>query len=86
MMLMRLLWSVPEIKIVVDDLNEIKTGEISRETGTIAGIYSGLNGAANHYSLILAFDMPFVSFRMIKTLVDLLEEDIDFDKGKIVIR
>jgi molybdopterin-guanine dinucleotide biosynthesis protein A len=71
-----------EIKIVLDDLNEIKTGKISRETGPIAGIYSGLNKAANHYSLILAFDMPFVSFRMIKTLVDVLDEDIDFDKSK----
>jgi len=70
----------PEIKIVLDDLDEIETGKIPRETGPIAGIYSGLNNAINHYSFILAFDMPFISFRMLKTLVDIIKEDTGIDE------
>ena len=70
----------PGIKIVVDDLDDIREGRSIRETGPIAGIYSGLKAARNHFSFILAFDMPFVSYRLIKALVDILEKSNDFEK------
>ncbi len=63
-------FKLPDPKIVIDD------SCITSAAGPIAGIYSGIKNAANHYSFVLAFDMPFISFRLMKTLVDLLEEDI----------
>ena len=42
-------------------------GRISR--GPIMGIYTGLKNAANIYSLVLAFDMPFISYKILSLLV-----------------
>ncbi len=63
-------FKLPDLKIVIDD------PAVPSAAGPIAGIYSGIKNATNHYSFVLAFDMPFISFRLMKTLVDLLGEDI----------
>ncbi len=71
------------IKIILDedsyrDLN-IKnfsniTGPTGRfkpgnmEAGSIIGIYSGLTNAAHFYSLIIANDMPFISYNLLMSL------------------
>ncbi len=72
-----------EVKIVLDDIGVIRPAKKPAETGPIAGIYSGLKEVSNYYSLIMAFDMPFISFRMIKTLVEIMGQDVGSD-GKIL--
>ena len=37
--------------------------------GPVIGIYSSLSNAAYFYSIIIAFDMPFISYNLLKSLV-----------------
>ncbi|MFC2159094.1 molybdenum cofactor guanylyltransferase [Actinomycetota bacterium] len=55
----------PDIKIVVDNAEVSPDG---KKIGPLAGIYSGLKEAKNKNCLVLASDMPFVSFKVLKLL------------------
>jgi len=64
----------------INNINDISNGNYSLEynsgcpgydvSGPLLGIYSGLKKASYSYSIILAFDMPFVSYRLLKMLTD----------------
>jgi len=64
----------------INNINDISNGNYSLEynsgwlgydvSGPLLGIYSGLKKASYPYSLILAFDMPFVSYRLLKMFTD----------------
>lgn len=43
-------------------------------TGPLLGIYTGLTGASNYYSIVLACDMPFLSYRFLELLALFSEE------------
>jgi molybdopterin-guanine dinucleotide biosynthesis protein A len=62
-------YTLPEVKIVIDD-EDIKKSNGS--IGPIAGIYTGLKHISAGYGLVLAADMPFVSFKLLKLLDDTL--------------
>jgi molybdopterin-guanine dinucleotide biosynthesis protein A len=62
-------YKLPEVKIVVDD-DAIKKNNGS--IGPIAGIYTGLNHIKSACGLVLASDMPFISFNLLKLLTDCL--------------
>lgn len=64
-------WKKPDIKIVVDDA---ETSPDGKKIGPLAGIYSGLKEAKNKNCLVLASDMPFVSFRVLQLLTRTSEE------------
>ncbi len=64
-------WKKPDIKIVVDDA---ETSPDGKRIGPLAGIYSGLKEAKNKNCLVLASDMPFVSFRVLQLLTRTSEE------------
>ncbi|MFC2144931.1 molybdenum cofactor guanylyltransferase [Actinomycetota bacterium] len=55
----------PDIKIVVD---EAEASPDEKRIGPLAGIYSGLKEAKNKNCLVLASDMPFVSFKVLRLL------------------
>jgi molybdopterin-guanine dinucleotide biosynthesis protein A len=61
----------PSVKIVVDD-DAVK--ESNGSIGPIAGIYTGLNNIGSNYGLVLASDMPFISFKLLKLLDDCLQD------------
>ena len=64
-------WKKPDMKIVIDDTEANPDG---KRIGPLAGIYSGLKKAKNINCLVLASDMPFVSFRVLKLLTRISEE------------
>ncbi len=47
-----------------------RPNEVYKECGPIMGIYSGLVNAAYFYSIVTAFDMPFISYKLLKFLTD----------------
>ncbi len=53
--------SLPKIKIVKDE-------ELLQGTGPITGIYSGLKHIKRYHALVLAADMPLVSYRLFDML------------------
>jgi len=55
----------PSVKTVVDDNNIAGSG---RSIGPIAGIYTGLKNINSRRGLVLAADMPFISFRLLEFL------------------
>ena len=63
---------IPKIDIFKDEESRVKSDTDSYEDfkckGPICGIYNGLKHAQNFYSVILAFDMPFISFRLLNFL------------------
>ncbi len=61
----------PVIRIVLDDT---ETRPDSKSIGPLAGIYSGLKASENKNCLVLASDMPFVSYRVLKLLTRTSEE------------
>jgi molybdopterin-guanine dinucleotide biosynthesis protein A len=73
-------WKKPDIKIVVDDA---ETSPDGKRIGPLAGIYSGLKEAKNKNCLVLASDMPFVSFRVLQLLTRTSEET---GKDAVLIR
>jgi len=70
----------PVIKIVVDDAEIRPEG---KRIGPLAGIYSGLKEAKNKNCLVLASDMPFVSYRVLRLLTRTSEET---GKDAVLIR
>jgi molybdopterin-guanine dinucleotide biosynthesis protein A len=71
----------PELKVVVDDsVVSGKNGHI----GPIAGIYTGLNHISCNYGLIVASDMPFISYRLLELLSDSLRKNSQPDA--VIIR
>jgi molybdenum cofactor guanylyltransferase len=67
---------VPPIKIVLDENIKI---ENTTSIGPLAGIYSGLRKSGNDKCLIIASDMPFISYRLLKLLADTIEESPEAD-------
>jgi molybdopterin-guanine dinucleotide biosynthesis protein A len=63
---------LPNIDIFKDEESQVKSDTDSytdfKSKGPIYGIYNGLKHAQNFYSVILAFDMPFISFRLLNFL------------------
>ena len=60
-------FKLPIVSAVTDDSI---TGEGHKSIGPIAGIYTGLKASKHEYSVVLASDMPFISFRLLKLLTD----------------
>ncbi len=58
---------IPPIKTIPDSA-VLDTG-INKKIGPIAGIYSGLLNAKNQDCLVIAFDMPFISYKLFKLLI-----------------
>ena len=73
-------WKKPDIRIVVDDAEATPDG---KKIGPLAGIYSGLKEAKNKNCLVLASDMPFVSYRVLRLLTRTSEET---GKDAVLIR
>ena len=73
-------WKKPVIRIVIDD-EEIRPK--GKRIGPLAGIYSGLKEAKNKNCLVLASDMPFVSYRVLRLLTRISEET---GKDAVLIR
>ncbi len=73
-------WKKPDVKIVVDDAEVSPDG---KRIGPLAGIYSGLKEAKNKNCLVLASDMPFVSYRVLRLLTRTSEET---GKDAVLIR
>lgn len=73
-------WKKPIMKIVVDDAETRPDG---KGIGPMAGIYSGLKEAKNKNCLVLASDMPFVSFRVLRLLIRTLEKT---EKDAVIIK
>lgn len=73
-------WKKPAIKIVVDDVG---VGPEGKRIGPLAGIYSGLKESKNKNCLVLASDMPFVSYRVLRLLTRTSEET---GKDAVLIR
>jgi len=64
-------WKNPITKIIIDDEETRLDGN---SVGPLAGIYSGLKEAKNKNCLVLASDMPFVSYRVLRLLTRTSEE------------
>ncbi len=73
-------WKKPAIRIVLDDTDIRPDG---KSIGPLAGIYSGLNVSKNKNCLVLASDMPFVSYRVLRLLTRTSEET---GKDAVLIR
>ncbi|HAJ95075.1 MAG TPA: hypothetical protein DCP02_02465 [Actinobacteria bacterium] len=73
--------NIPPIKIVLDE--NIKIGNTTN-IGPLAGIYSGLKKSGNDKCLIVASDMPFISYRLLKLLTDTIEESPGADS--VIVR
>jgi len=73
-------WKKPDVKIVIDDAEARPEG---KRIGPLAGIYSGLKEAKNKNCLVLASDMPFVSYRVLRLLTRTSEET---GKDAVIIR
>ena len=70
-------FNIPEISVMEDDEIEaekydIKETRVSR--GPIIGLYTGLKNAENLYSIVLAFDMPFISEKALNLLISTLRD------------
>lgn len=66
---------VPEIKVILDEewLGEFENLSLYSRAcspGPIGGIYSGLKNAKNFYSIVVALDMPFISYAFLGFLLE----------------
>ncbi len=74
----------PDIRIVLDENNadNSNTGNSGRHTlsqtdrGPVIGIYTSLARATYFYSIVVAFDMPFISYNLLKWLANDVELNI----------
>jgi len=73
-------WKNPDIKIVVDDKEARPDG---KRIGPLAGIYTGLKEAENKNCLVIAADMPFISYRVLRLLTQTSEKT---GKDAVLIR
>ncbi len=71
---------IPTIKVVMDE-DSFKNKKLTN-IGPIGGIYSGLNNARNYYSIVLAFDMPFVTYDLLKLLAHRKQSNTNKSKPK----
>jgi len=55
---------------VIKDIERIN-GKKLTNTGSLIGIYTGLLNTNNFYSFVLAFDMPFISYKLIGIILNL---------------
>ncbi|MGM0366179.1 MAG: molybdenum cofactor guanylyltransferase [Actinomycetota bacterium] len=60
---------LPDIRVIEDKRVSMPGGNKSTGRGPIAGIYSGLKEISGDYALVLAADMPLVSYRLMEMLV-----------------
>ncbi len=66
--------TMPPVIKMVKDRNVCPAGGIKNK-GPILGIYSGLKEIKKDYALVLAVDMPLISFRMLDMLVKEIKRD-----------
>jgi len=74
---------IPAIRVIVDE-DSFKNKKLTN-IGPIGGIYSGLNNAKNYYSIVLAFDMPFITYNLLKLLVPRRQSNNNKSKLKDVV-
>jgi molybdenum cofactor guanylyltransferase len=68
--------NIPVIRITADeDILRDRFGII----GPLAGIYTGLKNSINDKCIVIASDMPFISFKLLETIKKTAEENPDFD-------
>jgi len=72
---------IPPLKIVLDEniVIENPTG-----IGPLAGIYTGLKKSGNDRCLVIASDMPFISYSLLKLLIDTIVENPEADS--VIVR
>jgi molybdopterin-guanine dinucleotide biosynthesis protein A len=63
---------IPDVDIFKDE-ESLANSDVDSDgdlkcKGPVCGIYNGIKHAQNFYSIILAFDMPFISFRLLNFL------------------
>ncbi len=75
---------IPPIRVVVDEDNLGSTdfGSI----GPLGGLYVGLKNAMNFYGMVLAFDMPFISYNLLELLVDKKKNSQSRPLDAVVVR
>jgi len=76
------------IRIILDENNAVGSKKFSRSYpagGPVVGIYTSLAGAVCFYSIVVAFDMPFISYRLLKSLVYNFVPDTKEKGGSISI-
>lgn len=62
-------FTFPDIKIILDETNDIDL-DVYSLMGPIIGIYTSLTDSINFYSIVVAIDMPFISYRLLQLLTD----------------
>jgi molybdenum cofactor guanylyltransferase len=76
---------LPIVSLIIDDTG-IKSGLKSSEPGPLIGIYTGLVNSKNYYSLVVGFDMPFISYKLLNNLIKIKDsQKCSPDKCKDII-
>lgn len=70
---------VSEIMIVSDNPNydafELKRiNDITKNSGPVAGICSGLEASSTEYNLVLSCDIPLISSEILQTIIDAIDD------------
>jgi len=74
-------FKLPEIRVVLDD-NITRTS--LQGIGPVAGIYTGLKESANKMVLVMASDMPLISYRLLQFLTRTAKQE--YSKDAVIIR
>jgi len=64
---------IPAVKIIMDKVRPTQDNSDGNNVsiGPVSGIKSGLEYAKNPYSLVVAFDMPFITYKYFYLLIDI---------------
>lgn len=70
---------VSEIMIVSDNPNYDVFGlkrinDITKNSGPVAGICSGLEASSNEYNLVLSCDIPLINSELLKTIINAIDD------------
>ncbi|MFO7928240.1 MAG: molybdenum cofactor guanylyltransferase [Candidatus Humimicrobiaceae bacterium] len=71
-------FNLPELRVIKDE-NLLK---VKRGIGPIGGVYSGIKESKYFYSLIIAMDMPLVSYKVLRMLIC----NISYGYDAVIIR
>jgi molybdenum cofactor guanylyltransferase len=67
---------IPAIRIIPD---ENILGDSAGIIGPLLGIYTGLKNSINDRCIVIASDMPFISFKLLEVLKNTAKENPDYD-------
>jgi molybdenum cofactor guanylyltransferase len=76
---------LPTVSLIIDDI-KIKSELKSSEPGPLLGIYTGLVTSKNYYSLVVGFDMPFISYNLLTNIIKIKDsQKCSCDKCRDII-